>query len=71
MRRERQRSRLASERARPPKRRVNHGAMTPMHAVEISDREDGAGKRSTLDTESAAAHDVKMFFGLLHHIVAL
>ena len=53
MRLERQRRRLAARAlARALERGADHRAMAAMHAVEIADRDDGAGKR-TASTPSA------------------
>jgi hypothetical protein len=39
--------------------------MTSVHAVEIANRHDSAGKRTTVDTMRAAARNMEMFCGHL------
>src|SRR5690348_848641 len=59
MREERQRRGLAAQRLGARQRRVDHGAMAPVHPVEIADRHHGAVKRAGIDGRARSMDDVK------------
>jgi hypothetical protein len=58
---ERQRRHLPLELARALERRADHRTMAAMDAIEITDRNHGAGKGPAVDAIRAAAHDMKSF----------
>ena len=49
---------------------VDDDAMTAMHAVEIADRDHGAGKRTSIDAMGTAAQNMERFSrrGSIHRI---